>query len=172
MDEGLDTGPVFSRVEVPIGPADDAGTVHDALASASASLLRRDLPIIAGGGMTPTPQPAEGITYAGKIVEADQQLDWSRSAAELSRQIRGLAPAPGAWTTLAGERFKIYRAAPAPGTGGAPGELRVDGERLMVSCGSGVVELEVVQQPGRRRMSAAEFLRGTPCPAGTMLGHG
>ncbi|ROU02723.1 methionyl-tRNA formyltransferase [Histidinibacterium lentulum] len=165
MEAGLDTGPVYLREAVPIGPGDTTGDLHDRLSALGARLV-----VAALDGLeerTAEPQPAEGVTYATKIDKAEARIDWSLPAVEVDRRIRGLSPFPGAWCEAAGERLKLLRCELAEGAG-APGEV-LDGA-LTVACGTGAVRITDLQRAGRGVQDAAEFLRGMPLPPGTVLG--
>ena len=163
MEAGLDTGPMLLRQGVPIRADTTAATLHDELAALGAALILRAL----AENPAPIPQPGEGVTYAPKLTRADGRLDWTRPAAELDRQVRGLVPWPGAWTELRGETLKILQARPEPGHG-HPGAT-LDGG-LLVACGDGALRLLRVQRPGRGAMDAAAMLRGAPVPRGTAFG--
>ncbi len=166
MDEGLDTGPILMAERLPIAPDMTAGQLHDALSPLGADLIVRTMAAFGRGGIEPRPQPDEGAVYAAKITREESRLDWTRPAAEIRDRIRGLSPAPGAWTTLNGERVKILKADLADGAG-APGVTLDD--RLTVACGKGALRLATLQRPGRGPMDAAELLRGFPTPAGQSL---
>lgn len=162
MEAGLDTGPMLLREAVPIGPGTTAATLHDALAALGARLVLRTL----DERPASVPQPAEGVTYAPKLSRADGRIDWTRPAAALDRQVRGLVPWPGAWTTLEGETLKVLAAAPEAGSG--PAGTALD-DRLLIACGDGALRLVRVQSPGRGPMPADAMLRGRRIPAGTRL---
>ena len=112
------------------------------------------------GELVPQFQPAEGVTYAEKIDKAEARVDWTRPAADVDRQIRGLSPFPGAWCEIGGERLKLLRSRLAGGHG-APGQL-LGG--FTVACGSGAVEILEAQRQGKRPMPADEILRGLTLP--------
>src|SRR5215211_3455042 len=124
MDEGLDTGPVLSCAEIPIGPEDNSQTLHDRLSALGGDLLRRDLPRYLAGELTPVPQPSEGVTHAPMIKKEDGRLDFGRSAAELERRVRAFTPWPGAYVHLRQDDrctlLKIHRARAARTPPGAP----------------------------------------------------
>ena len=113
MDEGLDTGPVCRIERVPIGPDMTAGELHDLLAGEGAELMVRALAELERGGLSCTPQPAEGVTYAAKIDKAETRIDFTRPAREVHNRVRGLSPAPGAWFEASHEgrteRIKVLR---------------------------------------------------------------
>ena len=143
--EELDAGPIAAQRAFSVGPEDDAGVVYERIGRLAVELLDEVLP-----DPSFTPQPEEGATYAEKIGAADRELDWSRPAQETVNRVRALSPHIGAWGDVDGRRLVVWRARPAePGTA----EER---DRLIV----GGVELLKVQPEGRRRMTAAEFLRG------------
>ena len=170
LDEGMDTGAVLRRVEVPIDPAEDAGTLLDRLADLGGPVLVDSLRDLVEG-TTPTPQPADGATLAPKITPADVALDLAAPARQVVDLVRSASPAPGAHTTLDGRRFKIYRAVPAEGPSGAPGEIvAFDDTGPVVACGAGHVRLEVVQPEGKPRMDAAAWVNGHRPEVGTRLG--
>jgi methionyl-tRNA formyltransferase len=123
------------------------------------------------GCARPRPQRDEAATYAAKIDKAEAEIDWSRPAAELDRHIRGLSPAPGAWTEIAGERVRVLACRPetAQGPSGATPGTALD-DALLIACGTGALRLLRLQRPGRAETAAADFLRGFAVPAGSRLG--
>ena len=164
MEAGLDTGPVLLRDATAIGETDTTGDLHDRLSALGADLIVRALADL--GGLTARPQPDDGVTYATKIDKAEAAIDWAKPADEIDRQIRGLSPFPGAWSTLNGKRLKLLRSRLARG-GGAPGEVL---EGFIVACGRDAVEITEAQIEGRERQGVNAFLNGTPLPAGTIRG--
>lgn len=173
MEAGLDTGPVLASVRTPITCEDTAGTLHDRLARLAAELAPRALAGLAGGSLKPVVQIEDGMTYAAKITGDDQRIDWARAAREVDCQIRGLAPAPGAWCeTDFGQgpvRLKIlFSELMDVSTDLKPGTLLDD--RLAVACGdSRAVRLLRLQKPGGKPLDAHDFLVGTPMAAGGIL---
>ena len=171
MSAGLDEGPVLLTGRVPITPSDTAGSLHDKLADVGAPLLIQALGLIERGDAVETPQSAEGVTYARKITPAEAHIDWSRPAAEVDRQIRGLSPFPGAWFTVEGPRGPVRVKALLSEAGSGSGPVAtVLGDHLVVGCGQGAVRLLRLQREGQKPQDAADFLRGFPVPAGTVLG--
>ncbi len=164
MEEGLDTGPMLLKEELAIDADMNAGALHDALAETGARLVVQALEQLPD--LSPVPQPADGVTYAAKITKEECRIDWRRSAVELDRQVRGLSPAPGAFTEINGERLTILAADPAAGSG-APGTTIDD--RLTIACGEGALRPTLVKRAGKRAMSAEEMLRGFAVPKGAAL---
>lgn len=165
MDVGLDTGDMLLVDKVAITPQTNAAVLHDQLAEMGARLI---VEAVAGYDRLPhVKQPEDGVTYAAKLSKDEGRLDWTRPAAELDRQVRGLTPWPGVWCELNGERLKVLAAEPVAGSG-APGTA-LD-ETLCIACGDGALRLLRVQRPGKGPMAAAELLRGYAVPKGTVLG--
>lgn len=167
MTEGLDEGPVLLGETVPIDFDDTAGGLHDKLAAAAARLAPRALDLLARGEAVERPQPDWGVTYARKIKPEEARIDWSRPAAEVDRQIRGLSPFPGAWFELEGGRVKALLSR-VSAMSGPPGEALDDAG--LVACGEGAIRLLGLQREGKSVQDAETFLRGRPIPAGTVLG--
>lgn len=161
MDVGLDTGPMFARRSVQIGPGDTTGTLLDVLSQLGADLLHESLPRILSGEIKPEPQPEDGMTYAPMLKKEDGLLDFGRSADELERRVRAMNPWPGAWFPWNGSPFKVARASVHPTGGSHPvGErMSLDG-RPAVACSQGTLILEDVQPPGKKVMPGKAFLAG------------
>lgn len=171
MEAGLDTGPVYTTAVHPIADDDSLASIHDALSLLGGELLKRDIVRILDGKIDAVPQPSEGVTYADKISSDEAKIDWSKSADEVSRLIRGVWPAPGAFTALGGKRLKVIRAVPTPGDG-KPGELvEITKDAIVVQCGEGRLSLLELQLEGKQRMATSEFLKGTSLPSGLILGE-
>ncbi|TPK61330.1 MULTISPECIES: methionyl-tRNA formyltransferase [unclassified Mesorhizobium] len=170
MEEGLDTGPVGLVEKCVIEPDMTAGDLHDRLMSVSAALIVEALARLERNSLAFTAQAVEGVTYAKKIDKSDTHVDWTRPAAEVHNNIRGLSPFPGAWceVEIGGrvERLKLLRSTLAQGVG-EPGGILDD--RLTVACGAGAIRLVEVQRAGGRPAAAQEFLRGTKIEKGMKL---
>lgn len=176
MDEGLDTGAVFSSTEISISDEDTAQSLHDTLANAGASLLVRDISAILEGSIVATLQPEDGVTYASKVTSEECRIDWSLPAARIKRAIQAFAPHPGAFTTWHGKRLKVFKARICslegrPDT--APGTIvESSGDLLVAQCGEGsLLGLEEIQAEGKKRMVTKDFLRGTTMSCGASLGQ-
>jgi methionyl-tRNA formyltransferase len=162
MDEGLDTGPILLKRELEI-ESKTAGQVTEELAVLGAEALLESL----AAASPPVPQPAEGVTYAAKIDKAESQIDWSRAAEEVERQVRAFNPVPGAWFEAKGERIKLLEAAVGRDAVGRPGEVLDD--CLNIATGEGYVRPLKVQRAGRGAMTSGELLRGFAIAPGTIL---
>lgn len=172
MDTGLDTGPMLLERALPILPADTAASLHDRLALLGAQMIVEAVPAWAEGRLPERPQPADGASYAHKIDKAEALIDWAEPAAVIERRVRAFDPFPGAVFMLEGEPVKLWRAevlADAPAEG-APGSCVSAPDGLVVACGQGRLKLLELQRTGGRRVPVADFLRGRPVSAGTVLG--
>ena len=167
MEAGLDTGPVILRDEVAIEAGDTTASLHDVLADMGAGLINEAVVSLADGTATIEVQPEEGVTYAHKIDKSEARIDWSASAAEIDRMVRGLYPFPGAFFELDGMRVKIL-AGEVVDTSGKAGTTLDDA--LLVACGEGAYRLTKVQKAGKGAADAEAFLRGNPVAAGVCLG--
>jgi methionyl-tRNA formyltransferase len=168
MDPGLDTGAIVLQRPVAIDASDDAGTLHDKLASLGGAAIVDALASIEGGRAVPMPQPAVGVTYASKIDKHETRLQWSRPALELERAVRAFRPTPGAFALLGGEALKIWHARAVAGRG-APGAILEAGSELIVACGNDALAISELQRAGGRRLPAREFLRGHRLATGSRL---
>jgi len=157
MEAGLDTGPVLLCQDTAITPEDTTGSLHDRLSGMGATLIVEALDRL--DTLEPEEQAADGVTYAKKIDKVEAEVDWSRTATEVDRHIRGLSPFPGAWSIIDGQRIKLLMSHVINGSGAAGTVLD---ERLAVACGGGAVRLLRLQRAGKGAMSPADFLRGFP----------
>lgn len=172
LEEKVDTGGILVQRSIPIGPDDDAGTIHDRLAVIGAEAVLETVKKLEAGKIEVIRQDNALASKAPKIFKDDCRIAWDRPAERVRDFIRGLSPYPAAFTVhgVHGKVLKIYRAEvldrPASGT---PGEVRVEGENLTVATADKQLRLLELQQEGRRRMTAAEFLRGYPVRSGEKL---
>jgi methionyl-tRNA formyltransferase len=166
MDAGLDTGPVLLSERMPILPEDTGGALHDKLAALGARLLIAALGGLASGALAATPQSAEGVTYAAKLGKDEARVDWTRTAAEIERQVRAFDPSPGAGTQVRGAELKLWRARVVAGTGEPGVVLAIDPGGVVVACSTGALRVEELQRAGGKRLPAPEFLRGFPLTVG------
>ncbi len=176
IDEGLDTGPILLQRELAIAPDQTAEDLFPLLAESGASLMVETLEGLAPGAaqpLQPIPQDERRASLAPILRREDAQIDLSRSAQQIYNRWRGFQPWPGAYTLFRGKKLTIHRLMPIEGTLTArpPGSLATDGGRMFVASGdSSWLELIEVQLEGRKRLPAAEFLRGFPPHADERLG--
>lgn len=175
MEEGLDTGPVYAQRSCPIEDDMDCASLHDRLAALGALTLAAQICAIIEGSLQAITQDDSAATYAAKIGPQELRIDWHKDALSISRLIRAMSPAPGAYTTCSTQRLKILRASPKsplPAAAGLlPGQVcAVDRERLEIKCGTDVLSLDEVQVEGKRRMPIGEFLRGHSISTGCTVG--
>jgi methionyl-tRNA formyltransferase len=170
IEAGLDTGPVFGTLTETIGPRDTAGDLLDRLAVSGARLLVATLDGIAAGTLRAEPQPAEGVSIAPKVEPADARVDWSLPCHVVDRRVRGVTPAPGAWTTWRGDRLRLGPVEPVVQAGLEPGEVAVGADGVLVGSGHGAVRLGQVQPAGKRMVPAADWARGARPAPGERLG--
>jgi methionyl-tRNA formyltransferase len=172
LEEGLDTGPTYGVVTTAIGPRETAGDLLDRLARDGAGLLVATLDGIEDGSLVARPQPADGVSYAPKMMPNDARVDWSAPAIRVDRLVRACTPAPGAWTTHRDRRVKLGPVDPVPGGPGlAPGELADLGrEGVLVGTGSGPVRLVGLRPEGKGEMPADAWARGVRLEPGERLG--
>jgi methionyl-tRNA formyltransferase len=172
LEAGLDTGPVFGTVTEPVGPRDTAGDLLARLAVSGAGLLAATVHAIDTGTVRAQPQPADGVSFAPRIEPDDARVDWTLPANVVDRRIRGVTPAPGAWTTWRGERLRLGPVQPVPEVNDlAPGELRAERAGVLAGTGRGAVLLGDVQPPGKRMVPAADWARGARPEPGARVGE-
>ncbi|MGN0361422.1 MAG: methionyl-tRNA formyltransferase [Bilifractor sp.] len=199
MNEGLDTGDMLARVEVPITADETGGSLFDKLAAAGAKLLVETLPKVEAGTLHPVKQPEESPTpYARMIRKEDGKIEWSLPASKIECLVRGMNPWPTAFTSLNGKGLKIWKShvvtesahsttspaddvlptgtaagtsTPSADTPSVPGTVRSTEGGLLVQTGDGLLCITELQLEGKKRMQAADFLRGHALDAGTVLGR-
>ncbi|MDF2960135.1 MAG: methionyl-tRNA formyltransferase [Paenibacillus sp.] len=178
MAEGLDTGDMISRVEVPIEDTDTTGSMFDKLSLAGAQLLKETLPKLMSGSIHAVPQNDAEAVYSPNISREQELIDWSQPALSIWNQVRGLNPRPGAYTLWNGEVLKIWscakpgaNSASAGHAGQAAGTVVAVGEAgVQVATGDGLLTIMELQPAGKKAMDAGQFARGGQLTAGTVLG--
>ena len=173
MDEGLDTGAVYAKVETQITQQDDAASLSERLSQLSASLLEAELVSLLEGRLSAVPQPSEGVTYAPLLTKDEGAVPWTEPASRVHAHIRAMNPWPGAWSQLVGgERWKFFPAGLSlDERSGAAGELlHISAEGALIGTGEGSIWLRQLQRPGKRRMDAADALRGGHVAVGARFG--
>jgi methionyl-tRNA formyltransferase len=178
LEEGLDTGPILMQQTIEIAPHQTAVDLFDVLAHAGAPLVVETLKGLADGTVKPEPQNHEGATFAPLLDREDGRMDFAaRTSHELYNRWRGFQPWPGAFTTLDGKKLIVHCMSAAEGPSLSalgliePGLIHVENHRLFAACaGESWLELIEVQLEGKKRLAAAEFLRGTPRAQNARLG--
>ena len=168
MDVGLDTGPVIERASTNISDTATTAELHEELAAMGADTINGALSGYCSGKIIPEEQSEEGVTYAKKIDKAEAAINWSKSATEIDRQVRGLNPFPGAFTMFGDERIKVL-AGTIETVSGEPGTT-LD-EQLLVACGEGAYRIDRAQKAGKGAMDRDDFLRGLPVAKNSRFGQ-
>lgn len=169
MDAGLDTGDMIIQDTVAITETTTYGGLHDDLARMGGDLIVPALDGMVDETITPQPQPQEGITYAHKINKDEACIDWTQSAQDIDRLIRGFCPFPCAFFYHNGDRIKVQSACVVPYTGQArAGTVLNDG--FTIACGTHALQVTMAQRSGKKPMDAKTFLLGYPLKTGDVLG--
>jgi methionyl-tRNA formyltransferase len=156
----LDAGAMISHGIIPVAESDTAQTLHDRLAEIGAGLMVQTMAQLAAEGeLQATPQDESQVTYAAKLNKVEAALDWMRSAAELSRQVRAFNPFPVATAVLDGSLCRIWMARAIAGSA-PPGRIAAINDGIAVGCGEGLLQITELQMPGGKRMLAKDFLAG------------
>jgi methionyl-tRNA formyltransferase len=176
IDEGLDTGDILMQREMAIAPDHTSEDVFPPLAEMGASLMVETLDGLAAGSIRPVKQNDAHATHAPILTRDDGRMDFSQTAMTIYNRWRGFQPWPGAWTTLHGKKLIAHRLMPFE-TGALAesnanlAEIHIEQDRFFVVCGDRTwLEMAELQLEGKRRMTAAEFLRGHALKPGDRLG--
>jgi methionyl-tRNA formyltransferase len=164
MDVGLDTGDMLATANCEIGPETTAAALHDKLASQGAPLLVKVLSDLERYQANATAQNDENANYASKILKGEAELDWTQAATTLDRAIRAFNPFPVCFTHLQGQRIKVWQAQAAgnaPLTEAAGTILRADRNGILVNCGEGQLNIQRLQLPGGKPLTADQVLNGS-----------
>ncbi len=168
MNERMDEGDILLQRETSIGAEETFGELQKRLAVLGAKALSEALTELSAGSLKSVPQDHAAATLAPMIHKGDGAIDWSDSAAEVTRKVRAFNPWPSAFTGFAGKLLKIQRARPLAEVAGAdPGTVIGVGQVIRVATGNGVLAVEELQLEGRRRLSAGEFSRGGALSVGS-----
>jgi len=171
MDVGLDTGDMLVKMSLPIRSDETAGQLHNRLALVGRKALEETLHRLCAGTLAPEKQDDDLSCYAPMLKKEDGLIDWQHSAIDIHNRVRGLDPWPGAYTHLEGEVLKIAATTVDTGSVEAAGTIiSADKTGVRIACGEGVLIVGELQLPGRKRLSAMNFLSGRPLFTGTLLG--
>jgi len=172
IDEGLDTGPVIGTLTERIRSTDTAGELLERLAGVGAGLMVHSLEALVGGYAAPTAQPEQDVSYAHKLTREDAYVAWDLPAHVVDRRVRGVTPAPGAWTTLPDASVaKLGPVRPRTGLALPPGQIAVRGDEVMVGTGTEPVALTWIAPAGRKAMDARDWWRGARLGEAATLGE-
>jgi methionyl-tRNA formyltransferase len=173
LDAGLDTGPMLLAQAVPVGEEETAVDVYENLAEVGAPLMVETLRRLEAGELFPEAQDHSLATHAPILTRDDGRIDFARTAKQICDRWRGFQPWPGAFTSMGGKKLIVHRLHPVQHSESiAPGIIHLHEGRMLVGCGeSSVIELDEVQLEGKRRMPAAELLRGCQINSGERLGE-
>lgn len=175
MDEGMDTGPILASASIPIARDDDAATLGHRLSRLGADLLRGQLPRYVAGDLAATPQDESAATMAPLLNKEHGRIDWHKPAQAVHDQIRGMNPWPGAQTLLGERRIKVHRAIASTldPEGAPPGQvIALDPEGILVACAEGTLEIQELQESGRKRVDARAFASGRGVAVGDRFTSG
>ncbi|HEX6276460.1 MAG TPA: methionyl-tRNA formyltransferase [Polyangiaceae bacterium] len=171
MDAGLDTGPVFAREALAIGPEETAGELAARISELAARVVRLHLERAVRGELVPEAQDDARASHAPLIETEHRRVDFSRTAEDIANLVRGMAPAPGAFTTVSGKRLRLGRVRPVrEPPSGAAGTVRLAGGSPVVVAGAGAVEIVSAQLEGKREVSGRDLVNGRVLAEGTILG--
>lgn len=170
MDVGLDTGPMLLKRALDIGPEETAGELHDRLALLGRETMEETLRLLQTGQLVPHAQNDALSCYAPMLKKEDGLIDWTQTAQQIHNRVRGLTPWPGAYTLLNGEPLKLFGTRVEAGEGTPGTVLPPAPDAVRIACGSGVLGIRELQLPGKKRLVAADFLRGCTLTPGTPLG--
>jgi methionyl-tRNA formyltransferase len=171
MVPALDAGPVILQARTPILDDETGGELTLRLSELGALAIVEALTLVSLGDTAGTPQPVEGVTYAGKVTREQARIDWSRPAIDVSRAIRAFDPAPGAFSVLRGTEIKLFGGRVAQDIRGDPGVvLGIDEMGMLVGCGEGAVWVAYVHPAGRRRLASLDWAQGRGVAEGDAFG--
>lgn len=172
MEKEMDAGNIISQREIAINDEDDTGNLFEKLSLVGRDLLMDTLPAIFAGENESIVQNEDEVTFSPMISKEQEKIDWTLTAREVFNHIRALRPAPGAYTILEDQRFKIWAAEVVEdNTSAEPGTIIfADTKEMYVACGEGsVLSLIEVQPSGKKRMPVANFLAGTQIEKATLF---
>jgi methionyl-tRNA formyltransferase len=173
LDEGLDTGDMLMRREVPVGPGETAEDLYPKLSQIGAEVMIQTLQGLLAGSIRPEKQDHSGASLAPILTRDDGRIDFARTAKEIYDRWRGFQPWPGAWTVIDGKKLLVSKMLPSHvGATATAGVAHIEQGRLFAGCGESTwISLEEVQLEGKKRMPAEDFLRGFPLKSGDRLGE-
>lgn len=171
MDEGLDTGDILLTRQLEIESDETSQSLHDKLCVLGAQSIIEALDLLSRGELNPVAQNDVQANYAAKIKKAEAEIDWRQSAEQISRVVRTFNPSPGAFTFMQGKLVKIWQVQLVAGKASQPGKIVSTGRNgIIVSCGEGMLRLEIIQKSGGKKLTAENFLAGHAIQPGEYFG--
>lgn len=172
LDKGMDTGPILLQASTVVEPDENAGRLLNRLTDIGITVLLELLPSIAAGISKPIPQNDSNATFAPKISRVHAQIDWKQSAKYIQQLALAMNPEPMAWTTIGQESFRILdaRASRELNLEAGPGTVQLEGDKVLVACGNGALQLISVQPAGKTEMKATDWFRGVQNKENLVLG--
>jgi len=161
---------MMSMQSIPITEQDTTGSLHDKLAQLGAEMIVKTLQELSTQALVARPQPAEGVTYAEKILKDEAAIDFQQSAVTLARKIRAFNPFPGAHANINGNLVKFWNAQALDTSSQATAGQVISAnaqDGVLIACGEGVLRVTELQKPGGKRLPAADFLKGFPLEPGS-----
>lgn len=172
IDAGVDTGGILLQKSLAVGADETTPELYDRLSALGADAVGEALAELAAGGLSPRPQDDSAFSRAPKLKKSEARIDWHEDARTIRNRVRAFKPFPGTWTLLKSRRLGVEwcELHDRVSDSAAGTVLSAGGEGLVVQCGQGALRITAVKPEGRRRMDAADFLRGTTVTEGTVLG--
>ena len=173
MDEGLDTGPVFTVQRIPIGENETAGELAVRLGALAAELVARDVPRVVRGELAATAQDHAAATLAPLLEKEHGRIDWEKSTAEVHNHVRGMSPWPSAFTRVGSKLLKVLatrRTTFAPPSAPPGTIVAADASGVLIACADGVIELLRAQVEGKKPLDARDLVAGRTLTRGARLG--
>ncbi len=170
MSEEMDAGDIIAQEKVEIGEDETAVSLLERLSRDGADLVMKVIDMAEAGEESFTAQDEKGASYAPRLTKEQGRIDWTISAAEITRKVKAMQPWPGAFTSLGGRTLKIIEACTESGTSDAPPGAVTDVKAFIVSTGEGSVRIKMLQIEGKKIMPVREFLKGHRIEKGTVLG--
>lgn len=171
MTERMDAGDILRKREVPIGPADTCASLHDRLAPAAGELVVETLKGLSSGELQPRPQDEGQATYVPLLKKEHGRMDWNLSAESLARRVRAFDPWPGTFTIYQGRQIKVLKALAESSKGAKESGIiiKADKDGILVACREGALRILELQPPGKKPMTASQYLAGHPLATGSRL---
>lgn len=161
LAEGMDTGDMIIKREIPVSNDDNCGTLFDKLSKLGGEVLVETVEAIKNNTAAPVPQKDSEATYAPMLNKEMGRIDWSKNSADIINLVRGLQPWPSAFSYIKGKRFKIISASHSVGKG-LPGEIIRADSKVIIAAGEGAVSLDVIQFENKNKMNISDYIRGNP----------